>query len=426
MKAWFLLLMVCSTQLLASEPESTNDDGSNDWGDDWAEETAYQLSHELSYSFAGIIQSDSVNRENSVANEFRYRSEFVYPAESYTLNLEYEVIGDFLLDDEQLSLRQLNLIKPVGSTTDLKIGRQVITWGTGDLLFLNDLFSKDWQSFFNGRDNRYLKPPVDAIRLSQYHDSVNWEVAFLPDFVPDNTPTGERYSLFLPGSGITQPTPNLNFFEPEKAEIAARLFQTVQGVEWALYGYTGFFKSPSKLLANGSLSYAEMDAFGASIRLPFAGGLFNAEIVAYQSKEDPDGSNPLINNSQNRLLLGFETELVKNTTIAIQAYLEQTRDRDNLIANLLPGQSIPDEHRTLYTMRLTHLALQQKLVNSVMYFYSPSDRDYYLRYSSSYKFSDNWKTVLGVNLLDGKHPETFLAQMQDNSNAFLRVQYHFQ
>ncbi|MFW6031595.1 MAG: hypothetical protein ACOC9T_03300, partial [Myxococcota bacterium] len=31
--------------------------------------------------------------------------------------------------------------------------------GTGDLVFLNDLFPKDWRSFLLGRDLDYLKAP---------------------------------------------------------------------------------------------------------------------------------------------------------------------------------------------------------------------------------------------------------------------------
>ena len=49
---------------------------------------------------------------------------------------------------------------------DLKAGRQVVTWGTGDLLFINDLFPKDWQSFILGRDEEYLKAPSDTVKVA--------------------------------------------------------------------------------------------------------------------------------------------------------------------------------------------------------------------------------------------------------------------
>jgi hypothetical protein len=38
----------------------------------------------------------------------------------------------------------------------------IITWGVGDLLFINDVFPKDWESFFSGRPPEYLKLGVDG------------------------------------------------------------------------------------------------------------------------------------------------------------------------------------------------------------------------------------------------------------------------
>lgn len=48
---------------------------------------------------------------------------------------------------------------------DVRLGRQIITWGVGDLFFINDVFPKDWESFFSGRPMEYLKRGVDAVRL---------------------------------------------------------------------------------------------------------------------------------------------------------------------------------------------------------------------------------------------------------------------
>ena len=49
-------------------------------------------------------------------------------------------------------LREAYLKFRLPGDIDLKVGRQILTWGTGDLLFINDLFPKDWNSFLLGRD----------------------------------------------------------------------------------------------------------------------------------------------------------------------------------------------------------------------------------------------------------------------------------
>jgi hypothetical protein len=63
---------------------------------------------------------------------------------------------------------------------DIKMGRQVLTWGTGDLVFLNDLFPKDWQSFFLGRDSEYLKAPSDALKFSFFTGLANLDLVYTP------------------------------------------------------------------------------------------------------------------------------------------------------------------------------------------------------------------------------------------------------
>ncbi|MDH5433069.1 MAG: hypothetical protein OEY19_03930 [Gammaproteobacteria bacterium] len=417
-----LILVLMAHHGYAAEDESWGDD----WGDDkWEEESPHSSNYEVLYSYGHLLDSNSVNIENYTLNELRFDTEYQYKTTGFTFKFEAELFVDQLTDESEVVLDELSLYVPVSGGTDIKVGRQVVTWGTADLLFLNDLFVKDWKSFFNGREDTDLKDPVDAIRLSHYGDLFNVDFAYVPDFEADKVMTGERYSFYIPGFGIVQPQPELNPVKQDEPEFAARIFANSDGTEWAFYMYEGFYKSPSKFLPDGTMTYAEMRSYGASIRTNVAGGLFNAEWSHYKSLEDEAGTNPFINNSQSRILIGYETELVTNLTIGLQAYLEKTEDYSQLVANLFPGQIAPDENRTMTTMRLTHQALQQKLLNSLMIFYSPSDKDHYLRYSSQYKFDDRWKLIAGVNLLDGKYDYTFLSQLKDNSNVFFRIHYSF-
>ena len=108
--------------------------------------------------------------------------------------------GDALYDDYEseieADIRELSIQGSPGSAVDLKVGRQVLTWGTGDLVFLNDLFPKSWVSFFSGRDDEYLKGPSDAARLTWYSDKINIDAVWTPRFEPDDYLTGARFSFF--------------------------------------------------------------------------------------------------------------------------------------------------------------------------------------------------------------------------------------
>jgi len=72
-------------------------------------------------------------------------------------------------EDTDVELREAFLrFTTFGDVLSVKVGRQPATWGTGELLFVNDLFPKDWGSFFSGRDLAYLKAPADILRLGVY------------------------------------------------------------------------------------------------------------------------------------------------------------------------------------------------------------------------------------------------------------------
>ena len=168
-----------------------------------------------------------------------------------------------------------------------------------------------------------------------------------------------------------------------------------------------------------------MNAWGAGVRLPLAGGLFNAEYASYNSTEDSNGANPFIANGQNRFLVGFERELLKNLTASVQFYLEQTKNYNEFISNSATPETEVDENRQLLTFRLTYRTLQQKLIYSLFNFYSPTDNDGYLKPSITYRYNDQWFFSAGANLFWGDERYTFFGQHQQNSNAWLRLKAQF-
>ena len=78
----------------------------------------------------------------------------------------------------------------------MSAGRQVLTWGTGDLLFLNDLFPKDFVSFFIGRDDEFLKAPSNSLKFSSFARAANLDLVWTPIFASDRYITGERLSFY--------------------------------------------------------------------------------------------------------------------------------------------------------------------------------------------------------------------------------------
>ena len=80
-----------------------------------------------------------------------------------------DLVHDAALDESDAEVREL-YADYNGERMSLRGGRQVVTWGVADLLFINDTFPKDWVSFFGGLPLEYLKLGSDALRIDLFPD----------------------------------------------------------------------------------------------------------------------------------------------------------------------------------------------------------------------------------------------------------------
>ncbi|MEE4172679.1 MAG: hypothetical protein V2I57_00325 [Xanthomonadales bacterium] len=419
------------------EDEGQNDGAWEDggWGDDdwddtgWEEDSASPWTGFVELGYGQRWERDPAVGRYATLGELRWRVERTWQLTKDRFDLRVDLLADGVVEDAEAELRELAWARSFGPS-DLRVGRQVLTWGTGDLLFLNDLFPKGWQSFFIGRDDEYLKQPADAIRLTTYTDAVNIDLVAMPRFNPDEYLSGERLSFFFPPTGvIVAPNPPIDAREPSASlsntEWAGRLFRTIGGNELAVYGFSGFFHQPAPAGENFAFLFPELDALGASWRRPLGPGLFNAEFARYYSVNDRSGTNPLIPNDQERYLLGYEWEAVTNLTVGFQAYLERTLDHDELLANSPWPEFEVEENRWWLTNRLTWRTRQDRVIWSLFTFYSPTDDDAYLRPQVSWRVSDTWSLSAGGNLFAGDEDFTFFNQFQDNSNVYARLRFSY-
>jgi len=240
----------------------------------------------------------------------------------------FHVVADFLYDpvldhhtidlepgEGWLDLRQANVAFSPLEFMDVKLGRQILTWGTGDLLFLNDMFPKDWQAFLIGRDVEYLKAPSDALKVSLFSDLANLDVVFTPRFDADRFIRGERISYWSSSLGrqagrdarVRVDQPNEWFRDHE---WAARLSRNVRGYELAAYGYWGYWKSPGGFdPLTRRATFPRLNVYGASVRGQVGSGIGSVEAAYYDSREDRAGDDPFVTNRQVRLLAGYEQDL---------------------------------------------------------------------------------------------------------------------
>jgi hypothetical protein len=344
--------------------------------------------------------------------------------------IKADLFHDAVIDEFDIDLREA-YIDYTTEALDIRLGRQIATWGTGNLLFINDVFPKDWVSFFSGRPLEYLKIGVDALRTRYSSDVFDADLLVIPFFEPDNVTTSKRFFLFDPFANVG----SRDELRPEErfvnTELALRVYRNIRGFDASVYAYRGFwrvkgaepdsFASPTRV----TYFYPELSVYGFSIQGGVLGGVLSLESGYYHSRNDEDGGDPTVPNSEVRLLTGYQRQIRKDLTVGVQYYLEVMEDYSTYKENLPAILSQKSRYRDTVTVRLEQLLRHQTWRLSLFVFYGPAESDYLFRPLTSYKFSDNLSATLGANIFGGDKDTTSLGQFDRNDNVYLSVRFDF-
>ena len=336
----------------------------------------------------------------------------------------FDLVRDVVLDDTSLETRELfgDLISEKATA---RLGRQVITWGVGDLLFINDTFPRDWVAMFTGQPMQYLKLGSDALKLNAYPAPVNLELV-IAGFRPDNTPTRQRFVLADPlPAGLPRRTEEPGN-SPNELEISGRVSGYLDNWELAGYASRIHYHSPAARVTVGDIVffYPRLNTVGASLTGPVGKGVLSLEAGYYDSTQDRDGRSPSIENSQFRGLIGYSQQLWEDATLGLQLYGEWMRDYAAYRENLPAGFPEKDQVRRVATVRFIQFFAHQTVTFNFFAFLGLSEEDRYVIPSLRYAFSDNLWAEVGANLFGGTRNGMF-GSMQDNSNIYFTVRYAF-
>lgn len=340
----------------------------------------------------------------------------------------------------------------------MRVGKQVSTWGVGDLLFINDLFPKNWIAIFLGRNPEFWKDTANALRVSTYFGDWIWEVVYHPEFAPDTIPNGCRFSVFEPNSQQLAAFPSQcdqrsSAFSSDgtydEGEVASRLKLQAGSYELALYFYDGFFKSPRGLqwvdatgTPTGNVTptpgsadvllvpfHPRLNVVGLSIEGQLGPGIVSLETERYDSKDDPDGANPFIENSSQKTLLGYRMDLSVNLAGGVQWFRDTMHDHDAYLTGRGSGQAVEprNENRNTYTLRITLKFLQETLWINLFHYERPQDRDRFTKIDLSRRLSDSLVLTTGLNFFDGEagYEDREFGMLRNDDNLFARMRFSF-
>jgi hypothetical protein len=340
-----------------------------------------------------------------------------------------DLFYDNIAKRSDIDIREIYIDLYLGNI-DIRAGRQIITWGVGDLLFINDVFPKDWVAFLSGRPLEYLKVGSDALNVNFYGGFISAQVIAIPFYRSDILPRGERLVGYDPFSSDAdrieiEPENSLN-----NTQLATRLYRYLGNFDISLYAYRGFYPSPPGMKFDPNtgivtIFHPRLNVYGASLQGAFLTGVLSLEGGYYDSRDDIDGTDPGIENSQVRFLAGYQRAFGENLTLGLQYYGEQIQNYSQYKQSLPPGFPQRKELRHTLSLRLTQLLEYQTLRLSFFIFYSPNEEDYYLNPEVRYELGDGLWLAAGGIILGGKKDYTFLGQFEKNTNVYMVLRYSF-
>jgi hypothetical protein len=277
---------------------------------------------------------------------------------------------------------------------------------------------------------QYLKFGSDAINVNFFPEFVSLQMIVIPFYQADVLPRGERLLAFDPVPTVTNRKEIELQSTLRNTQLAARLYRYLGNFDVSLYFYRGFWGSPPGMIINpdrGVLTFTHprLNLVGGSLQGAFLNGVLSLEGGYYDSRSDPLGRDPGIENSQIRLLAGYQRALGENLTLGFQYYGERMQNYRSYEQNLPAAFPQRKELRHTLSLRVTQLMKYQTLRLSFFAFYSPNDKDYYVNPEARYELGNGLWVATGAILLGGEKDYTFFGQFDKNDNVYFVLRYTF-
>lgn len=349
-----------------------------------------------------------------------------------SMNASYNYI---LPSESGIELREAWL-RYTTKNLDLKLGRQIFSWGQADGIKITDLISPVDMTEFLARDYDDIRMPVDAMRLRYMNKNMSAELVFVPVFqssilpVQQNNPwsfiDNENAEVF---TEVTSPD------EPEKiiinSELGGKVSFNLSGIDFACSGLYTWNKTPV-FSSNFSPHFDTIYLTPEHHRLGMCGLEFSRPQGKFVIRGEgafligkrfsPVAENyslGLIEKNSLNMLVGIDWYAGNEWMVSAQFSDEIIIDYEETVAN--------NEHTILATLSVSKKLFRSKLALSSFVYttFSPEAGKISLfdRTSLDYSLSDQLHLMAGVDFFYGD--EGMFATYSNNSEVWIKAKYIF-
>jgi hypothetical protein len=382
----------------------------------------------------GFLQENASLRATSPVEPLKVESRLQLELTRKTPQLEFLAKTDFVYDPAAVQGSQAHVdlregyLTWYGRNLDLRVGKQIITWGVGDLIFLTDLFPKDWVAFITGAPIEYLKKGSTAVKANWYLKDWSLETIFIPALQRDSLPSGDELVHFVP---FPQATARRLVLPPKtlpNSELALRASRMIGGYSTSLYLFRGIDPMPSfhfdPTTSTVTETHHRLDMAGASAQGNAHGYLLSGE-VAYYRTQDTAGTNPEIANPSLKLLLAAERVVKDKRTASVQLLFEYMLHHGRYESTLPPGFPSQSQLRKTVTLRLRDSLRRDTFRPTVYLLYNLDDRDFFVKAEYEQDLMPGTWYALGVNLFGGEFRHTMYGQFRGDENVYFTLRRAF-
>ncbi len=370
------------------------------------------------------LQTQSPNE--FLASETLLRPEIRSSKDGFELFASADISENHVNADESGIELHEAYVDYIASVWDLRLGRQIITWGNADGVRITDNICPSDYSEYITRDFDEIRVAVDALKLRWFSKYGSAELIYIPFFEAGILPgpdspwavggMGEDISI----DGSDEPEKEL-----ENGEIAVKYAFFFPGWDCAFsYFYTwndfpvyAFTEIPGPGMS-AAATYERRHIYGLELSLPYRNFVIRGETAytrdgLYQPRM---AARPLQKKDSIQWLLGLDWYPGNQWTLLCQLVDERIRDHSAALCAAA--------HSTIATFNLSRDLFREKLTLSVMLYYDLDIHDSLARLSADYKPVDGCTLSFGADIFSGDREGDF-GQYKDNTQVWTKLKYYF-
>jgi hypothetical protein len=303
---------------------------------------------------------------------------------------------------------------------DVKIGRQIYSWGKADGLRITDVLSPCDYSEHITRDFDEIRIPVDSVKYRYLFSKANLELVWIPIFTEAIYPTGEANPWYVgTAQGVTiNPAEEVDD-KLGNSELATRLSFHLNGIDFSFSTAYLWDDEPAYHKVGDHTytpQYHRLKFVGVDLSKPVNDFVIKFESAYYQGKYfAAENSFGVLEKDYLYSLVGLDWYPGNAWTVSAQLADKHIFDYDDVIKE--------DESQIVITFNLAKSLFRETFKVKNMVYYEPEKKDGFNRFSSDYAISDSLHFLTGIDYFFGDKGQ--FSSYDRNDSFWIKLKYDF-